>query len=100
MRNRNKTDGLWNIPISIPVSHRATEIITSDRKKIELIQYLHYCCFSSTPSFTEGDRECKLHHMTRPQKSTMVKASASQHCNNPRTYVPGNKNLQSTKHVK
>ena len=30
-RHRNKTYGLWDIPISIPVSHPATEIITKDK---------------------------------------------------------------------
>ena len=38
--------------------------------------------------------------MASPQQSTIVKASASQHCKSLRTYVPGEKNLQSTKHVK
>ena len=30
---RNKIDGLWNIPISIPVRHCAMEIITKDKTK-------------------------------------------------------------------
>ena len=38
--------------------------------------------------------------MSRPQQSTNFQASASQNCNSPRTYEPGKKNLQSTKHVK
>ena len=38
---RNKTDGLWFIPISIPVSHHAMAIITKDKTKIEPIHYLH-----------------------------------------------------------
>ena len=41
--NRNKTDGLWDIPISRPLRHRAHVIITRDKGKTELIQYLHGC---------------------------------------------------------
>ena len=47
--HRNKTDGLWDIPISRPVRHHAMSIITKDKKKTGLIQYLHGCCFSPTP---------------------------------------------------
>ena len=47
--HRNKTDGLWDIPISRPVRHCAMEIITKDKTKTELIQYLHGCCFRTTP---------------------------------------------------
>ena len=32
--NRNKTDGLWDIPISIPLRNSAHAIITRDRIKI------------------------------------------------------------------
>ena len=46
---RNKSDGLWNIPISKPLRYRAHAIITRDKIKIEPIQYLHGCCFSPTP---------------------------------------------------
>ena len=46
---RNKNDGLWGIPISIPVRHHAMSIITKERTKTELIQYLHGCSFSPTP---------------------------------------------------
>ena len=38
--------------------------------------------------------------MDRPQQSEIIKASASQNCNSPRTYVTGKKNLQSKKHIK
>ena len=38
--------------------------------------------------------------MARPQQSTIIKASDSQNCNSTRTYGPGKKNFQSTKHVK
>ena len=46
--HRNKTDGLWVIPISRPLRHRSHAIIARDKTKIELIQYLHGCCFSPT----------------------------------------------------
>ena len=46
--HRNKTDGLWDIPISRPVRYCALAIITRDKTKIELIQYIHGCCFSPT----------------------------------------------------
>ena len=39
--HRNKTYGLWGIPISRPARHRAMGIITRDKTKTELIQYLH-----------------------------------------------------------
>ena len=38
--------------------------------------------------------------MARPQQSTIVKSSVSQHCSSPSTYGPGKKNHQSTKYVK
>ena len=47
--HRNKTNGLWDIPISRPVRHRAMSIITKDKTNTELIQYIHGCCFSPTP---------------------------------------------------
>ena len=46
---RNKTDGLWDIPISRPARHCAMEIITKDKKKTELIQYNDGFCFSPKP---------------------------------------------------
>ena len=45
----NKIDGLWDIPISISVRYHALAIISRDRMKTELIQYLHGCYFSPTP---------------------------------------------------
>ena len=47
--NRNLEDGLWDIPIEKPICHKALAIITRDKMKKELIQYLHGCCFSPTP---------------------------------------------------
>ena len=44
-----KTDGFWDIPISRPLRNQAHVIITGDRNRKELIQYLHGLCFSSTP---------------------------------------------------
>ena len=37
----NKTDILWYIPISRPLRHRAHAIITREKIKKELIQYIH-----------------------------------------------------------
>ena len=47
--HRNPGDGLWDIPIKKPFQHKALAIIIRDKKKTELIQYLHGCCFSPTP---------------------------------------------------
>ena len=46
---RNKTDGLWDIPISRPLRHQSHAIITWYQTKAELIQYIHGCCFSPAP---------------------------------------------------
>ena len=46
---RKNTDGLWDIPISIPVRHSAMAIIAKDKTNTEIIQYLRGCCFSPTP---------------------------------------------------
>ena len=47
--HRNPNDGLWDIPIKKPSQHKALAIITKDKTKKELIQYLHGCCFSPNP---------------------------------------------------
>ena len=47
--HRNMTDGLWYIPITIPVMHCATVIITKDKTDTEIVKYLHGCCFILTP---------------------------------------------------
>ena len=47
--HRNLDDGLWDIPIKKPLQHKALAIITKDKTKTELIQYLHGCCFIPTP---------------------------------------------------
>ena len=47
--HRNPDDGLWDIPIKKPFENKALAIITKDKTKRELIQYLHGCCFSPTP---------------------------------------------------
>ena len=47
--NSNKIDGLQDIPISRPLKHSSHKVITRDNTKSELIQYLHYFCFSTTP---------------------------------------------------
>ena len=46
--HRNNTDGLWDIPISIPLRHHAHSIITRYITKTEFIQYLLGYCFSPT----------------------------------------------------
>ena len=46
---RNKTYGLWDIPISRPLRHQACSIITQNNNKKYLIQYLHGFCFRPTP---------------------------------------------------
>ena len=46
--HRNKTDGLWDIPISRQFRHRAHAIITWDKTNTDLIQYLHGRCFGPT----------------------------------------------------
>ena len=46
--HRNKSDGLWDIPISNPLVYRAHVIITRDKKNTDIIQYLNGCCFRST----------------------------------------------------
>ena len=45
----NKSNGLWYIPISIPLRHRSHTIVTRDITNTDLIQYLHACCFIPTP---------------------------------------------------
>ena len=47
--HRNKKYGIWVIPISRLVRHRAMAIITKNKKKTELIKYPHGYCFSLTP---------------------------------------------------
>ena len=47
--HRNADDGLWDIPIKKNFQKKALSIITRDKTKIELIQYLCGCCFSPTP---------------------------------------------------
>ena len=44
----NKSDGLWDMRISKPFSHRAHAIITRGNRNTDLIQYLHGCCFRPT----------------------------------------------------
>ena len=41
-----------------------------------------------TKNFPEGDKEWKIPHMDRPQKSTIVKSYAPHHCNSYRTSGP------------
>ena len=38
-----------SIPISRPLRYPSHEIISYQKTKIELIQYLHGCCFSPKP---------------------------------------------------
>ena len=99
--HRNKTYGLWDIPISIQVRNFALSIIKIDKTKTELIQYLHECCFSLIPrtllkAIKNGNfltwpflnNQQLLKHLT-PIIATAL--------GNMEQY---RKNLQSTKHVK
>ena len=47
--HQNKSDGLWYIPISKTSRHRSHGIITRDKTKTYLIQYLQVCWFSPKP---------------------------------------------------
>ena len=100
-RNRNNTDDLWDISIWRPVRNRALTIITRDKTKTELIQYLHGCCFRPTPrtllkAINNGNfliwpglnnQQC-LEHLP-PSIATSLGNMDQER-----------KNLQSTKHVK
>ena len=97
----NKTDGLWDIPISRPVSNRAMAIITRDKTKTELIQYLHRCCFSPTlRTFLKEIKNGKFLRCPGLNNQHLLKhlppsiATALGHMYKER------KKLQSTKHVK
>ena len=74
--HRNKTYGLWYIPISRPERHDALVIITIDNTRTELIQYLHWCCFGPNPS-------------------TLLKAIQNENC----LTWPGLKNQQLLNHL-
>jgi hypothetical protein len=97
---RNVTDGLWDIPISPSPSlqHRSNVIITKDKTKTELIQYLHACCFSpSSSTFIKAVRngnfitwpglDTKLIHKYLPDSIATAKGHLDQE----------QQNLQSTK---
>ena len=47
--HRKKADGLCCTPISRPLRHIDHAIITRDKTKTEIIQYLHVCCFGPIP---------------------------------------------------
>ena len=53
-----------------------------------------------TKNFSEGDKEWKLPHMSRPQKSNIVQVSAFQHCKSPMTYGPRKKKPPNYKALK
>ena len=46
---KNKSYRLWDLPIPKKLRHIAHEIITIDKTKTELIQYIYVGCFSPTP---------------------------------------------------
>jgi len=57
--HRNRSDGLWDIPVSqhnaiknstlsTTKSQKMNVILTKDKTKHELVNYLHACCFSPT----------------------------------------------------
>ena len=72
--HRNKTDSLWYIPISRPLRHRDHAIIKRDKTKIELIQYLHGCCFIPTSRAFLDAIKWKVPHMDSHQQSTLAEA--------------------------
>jgi hypothetical protein len=97
---RNVTDGLWDIPINPTPSlqHRSNVIITKDKTKTELVQYLHACCFSpSSSTFIKAVRngnfitwpglDAKLIHKHLPDSIATAKGHLDQE----------QQNLQSTK---
>lgn len=52
---RNKTDGLWDVPIQLPpkikeIHHTSNAMINLDQTKTELAEYHHATCFSPSPS--------------------------------------------------
>ena len=99
--HRNNIDGLWDIPISRPKRHDALVIITIDKTRTELTQYLHGLFFS--PTLRTFLKEIKNGNfltwtgLNNPQllkHLTPIIATALGHTNQER------KNLQSKKHVK
>jgi hypothetical protein len=49
--NRNSNNGLWNINLSNQKPQpSANAILSLDKTKVELAQYLHAACFSPVPS--------------------------------------------------
>ena len=99
--HRNKTDGLWDIPISRTVRHHAMVIITKDKTKKELIQYFHGFCFRPTTinflkAINDGNFLTWPGLNNKPLLEHMHPSIAASlgHMDQER------KNLQSTKHVK
>ena len=85
--HRNKTDAVWGIPISIPVAHHAMAIITKEKTKAELIQYLRGCCISPTPrTFLKAINNGN--YLTWPglnNQQLLNHPPPPQHCNSPMT---------------
>ena len=97
--HRNKTYGLWDIPISIPVRHRALAITTRDTTKIEPIQYLHVCCFSPTPrTFLKAINSGNLITLTGLNDKKLLNHLPPNIEKNLGHMDQERKNLQSTKH--
>jgi hypothetical protein len=47
----NRANGLWDIPLSMPpLRQHANVIIHKNKPKVDLIKYLHACCYSPVPS--------------------------------------------------
>ena len=54
--HRNKTDGLWDIPISIPLRHCANLVITRDKKTKTDTVYPWMMLQPQTKDFPKGDK--------------------------------------------
>ena len=99
--HRNKTDRLWDIPISRPLRYCVHVIITRYKTKTELIQYLNGCCFSPIlRTFLKAIKNGNFLTWPGLNNQQLLKhifpsiASALGHLDQKR------KNLQSTKQVK
>ena len=99
--HRNKTYGLWDIPISRPLRYCAHAIITGDKTKTELIQYLYLCCFSPTPrTFLKAIKNGNFLTWKGLNNQQWLKHLPSSIATDLGHLNQKRKNLQSTKQVK
>ena len=86
--HRNHQDGLWDIPIPIPLQHRANPIIIKDNTKTELIQYLHGYCFIPTPRKFICAVKMEIPNVAGPQYIQTILFLSIFHINSPCPYGP------------